>query len=354
MSAGSPVPVIDLSPFRLGDEAAQRQVARAVGRACEEIGFLTIVGHGVPEELACRTDEVARRFFALPAGEKLEIRHGATSSKGYSPLAGEGLSYSLDRAAPADLKESLTIGPVDRPGDDALRQPATARFFSPNLWPRRPPELREAFTAYYRAMEGLADLMAQVFALALDLPADHFRPFIDAHISHLKVVHYPPQDVEPLPGQLRSGEHSDYGSFTLLRLDGPPGLQVRDRERGWSDVPFAPGAFVVNLGDLMAQWTNDRWVSTLHRVVNPPRPAAAMSRLSLVFFHQPNADALITPIPTCCGPGRPARYAPVTSGEHLMTKVAKQKAMGGSVPVAEARATTGDPPAPGPSPADPR
>ncbi len=324
----SPVPVIDIHPFRLGGDADGRRVAREVARACEEIGFLTIVGHGVPEDLARRTDEMARRFFALPLQEKLEIRHGATSSKGYSPVAGEGLSYTLDRAAPADLKESLTIGPVDVPDDPYARRPESSRFTGPNLWPRRPPGLREAFVEYYRAMERLSLTLARIFGVALDVGEDYFLPYIDRHISHLKVVHYPPLAEEPLPGQLRAGEHADYGSFTLLHLDGPPGLQVRDRDGHWADVRAVPDAFVVNLGDLMAQWTNDRWVSTLHRVVNPAGPAAAASRLSLVFFHQPNHDAVISAVPTCCGPDNPPRYAPITSGEHLLTKVAKQKAMG--------------------------
>jgi isopenicillin N synthase-like dioxygenase len=324
---------IDIEPFRTGSEHDKRRVAREVGRACEEIGFLTIVGHGVPEEIARRIDEVARAFFDLPLEEKLEIRHGATSSKGYSPVAGEGLSYSLDKAAPADLKESLTIGPVNMEEDEA-QSPAARPFFSPNLWPRRPPELCAIFTEYYRAMARLSDEMAALFALALALPEDYFRPYVNRHISHLKVVHYPPQVEPPLAGQLRSGEHTDYGSFTLLRLDGPPGLQVRRPDGTWADVSHVPGGFVVNLGDLMAQWTNDRWVSTLHRVVNPERgDSARTGRLSLVFFHQPNYDAVITPIHTCCGADNPPRYGAVTSGEHLLAKVRKQKAMGRSTPV---------------------
>jgi isopenicillin N synthase-like dioxygenase len=258
MPPASPVPVVDIAPFHLGGDADRRRVASEVGHACENFGFLIVVGHGVPDALVAGTDEIARRFFALPLDEKLEIRHGATSSKGYSPVAGEGLSYTLDRAAPADLKESLTIGPVDVPADAVVRRPEGARFFSPNLWPRRPPELREAFTSYYRAMEGLSDTLTRIFAVALDLGEDYFRPYADRHISHLKIVHSPPLEEEPLPGQVRAGEHSDCGSFTLLRLDGPPGLQIRDRDGRWANVGHVPGAFVVNLGDLMAQWTNDR------------------------------------------------------------------------------------------------
>lgn len=123
----------------------------------------------------------------------------------------------------------------------------------------------------------------------------------------------------PKPGQLRVGAHSDYGSLTILATEDRPGsLQVCDASGAWSDVPILPGTFVVNIGDLMARWINDRWISTLHRVVNPPDGAGAESRRqSLVFFHNPNYDAQVACNPTCLVPGAAPKYPPTSSGEHL-------------------------------------
>src|SRR5690606_27722544 len=136
-------------------------------------------------------------------------------------------------------------------------------------------------------------------------------------MSSLVVNHYPALTRPPLPGQMRASAHTDYGTLTIVAPSGATyGLQVMVRGR-WEDVAVTPDAFVVNIGDLMAQWTNDRWVSTLHRVVNPPQPVATQSRrLSLVYFHQPNDDAVVEPIATCVDADHPPRYAPVTAGEH--------------------------------------
>lgn len=135
---------------------------------------------------------------------------------------------------------------------------------------------------------------------------------------------YPPQTSPPLPGQLRRGAHTDFGSLTILYQDAAPGgLQVQTAVGDWRDVPPVGGSFVVNLGDLMAAWTNDRWVSTMHRVVNPSTDVAATRRLSIAFFHQPNFDTIIECIPTCLAPGGRPRYEPVTSGQWLIDKLSK-------------------------------
>jgi isopenicillin N synthase-like dioxygenase len=165
----------------------------------------------------------------------------------------------------------------------------------------------------------------RIFALALDLPERFFADKTDRHISGLRVVHYPDQPSLPLAGQSRAGAHTDYGAVTILRSDDAPGgLEVLSRRGQWAAVAPAPGAFVLNIGDLMMRWTNDRWVSTLHRVANPPPESGACSRrLSLVFFHQPNYDAVIECLPTCTSAANPPRYAPVTSGQHRLAKFLK-------------------------------
>jgi isopenicillin N synthase-like dioxygenase len=224
-----------------------------------------------------------------------------------------------DAAAAGDLNESFMVGPVDPVDPAYATAPAAGQHFAANLWPEQPASLQPVFTRYYRAMSALAQVLMRLFALGLDLEEIFFDSKIDRHISRLRIRNYPAQFTKPLPGQLRAGAHSDYGSLTILATeDKPGGLQVRNAVGEWVDVPVIPGCFVVNLGDLMARWTNDAWMSTLHRVVNPPDDAGAESRrLSLVFFHNPNYDADVTCIPTCLKPGEAPKYPPTTSGEHL-------------------------------------
>jgi isopenicillin N synthase-like dioxygenase len=207
---------------------------------------------------------------------------------------------------------------------------AAGRHFSPNLWPVRPPGLRHVYEAYYRVMDALAIDLMRLFAMALDLPEHYFDSSVDRSISRLRVRNYPAPETTPEPGQLRAGAHSDYGSLTILKTeDRPGGLQVQSSTGEWLDVPHRPGCFVVNIGDMLARWTNDRWVSTLHRVVNPPvEQAAASRRQSLVFFQNPNYDAVVACLPSCTDAGHPPKYPPTTSGEHLREKfLATQQAI---------------------------
>jgi isopenicillin N synthase-like dioxygenase len=315
------VPVIDLAPFASGSAAERQHVARQVDEACTDIGFLVIGGHGISPSLIAEVAAVSRVFFDLPLDEKMEILRPAPDvTRGYIPLEAESVARSQgDATAPGDLNESLMIGPVDARDDPYHRGPAAGKHFHANLWPRRPPDLKDAYVAYYRAMSSLAVSLMRIFALGLALPEDFFDRKIDRHISRLRVRNYPAPDSAPKPGQLRVGPHADYGSLTILRTeDVPGGLQVRNKEGNWVDVPILPDTFVVNIGELMARWTNDRWAATLHRVVNPPAAVAASSRRqSLVFFHNPNYDAEIACLPSCRDAATPPRYPPTTSGEHL-------------------------------------
>jgi len=318
------VPVIDVAPLT-GDEADRRVVAGEIGRACEDIGFFTIVGHGVDAALVRRMDEVSRAFFDLPVADKQRVRRPKPEqSRGYVGLGEENLSYGVGHDT-TDLKEFFAIGPVDVPDEPYYRAPAAYPSFAPNVWPERPAALRAIYTEYYRAMERLAGRLMRAFALALELREDFFHDKTDRHISGIRVINYPDQPEAPAAGQLRAGAHSDYGALTILKAENVPGgLEVLNRTGEWVAVAPVADSFVINLGDLMMHWTNDRWISTLHRVANPPRDAALGSRRqSIVFFYQPNYDALIECLPGCCGPGNPAKHAPVTSGEHRLRKFLK-------------------------------
>ena len=176
------------------------------------------------------------------------------------------------------------------------------------------PEMKDVCAQYYSQMGELARDLLRLSALALELPERFFDDKVDRHIGRLTLRLYPEQMVTPLPGQLRAGAHTDYGTVTILRPgDSIGGLQVADRHGEWHDVPTIPNSFVINQGDLMARWTNDRWISTLHRVVNPPpETLGGNRRLSIVFFHHPNYDTLIECLPTCKNSGETAKYPAVT------------------------------------------
>jgi len=306
------VPDIDLSR---ADRAA---LAAEVDAACRDIGFLLVRGHGIAPDLIGRMHTVSRAFFRLPDSEKrpFQVRNGRIHG-----WTGPRQSYLADTLAPGetrapDWKEGFSIGPVETPPDLTAEE---TRYFGCNLLPARPDGFAEVWEDYFRAMERLAgDLMA-LFAAALRLPDDYFQSRIDRHITGLSAQYYPPQPVAPAPGQLRAGAHTDFGSLTILSTgDDPGGLQVCDRGGVWHDVSAPHDAFVVNIGDLMAQWTNDRWVSTLHRVVNPPRERAHLPRQSIAFFHQPNWHAVVECLPGC---GATPKYAPITSGAHFERKL---------------------------------
>lgn len=321
------VPIIDLGPSLHGIAGERHAVAREIGKACENIGFLMITGHGVPQSLVDEAEGLSREFFALPLEEKmrLAIDDRRSRGRGYRPMGRTQLAKSRGEAAPSDLREQFVSGPDAPAGDPYYERPDVARFFPPNAWPERLPGLSTAFGAYYKACSGVARNLMQLFALALGLPEQFFDDKIDRHITQLVSACYPRQTTAPEPGQLRAGAHTDFGSLTLLATDGSPGgLQVMMPDGEWQDIVPVNGAFIVNIGDLMAQWTNDRWRSTLHRVVNPPHAVAgSSSRHSLVFFHQPNCDAWIECLPSCIAPGEAPKYAPITSGAHLLGQLAK-------------------------------
>lgn len=321
------IPVVDLGPVAPGDEAAARDVAAAVDRACRDLGFIVVVGHGVAQEVIDAAHRTSRAFFDLDLAVRERYQAPPGGFVGYRGLGAEGLSYSLDRDAAPDLKEAYTVGRIER-GDEPYFTSELGRMYMPDpLWPAEVPGFAESWTAFYRAMDRLSWRLMRLFAVALDLPVDFFDDKIDRNISCVRALNYPDLSAPPLPGQLRAGAHTDYGSLTLLSMDDAPGgLEVQRRDGSWAPVHVPRDAFVMNVGDLMAQWTNDRWNSSMHRVAAPPPDASGSTRRqSVVFFHQPNYDAEVVPLPSCSGPDRPPRYAPTTSGEHLFMKMTKAK-----------------------------
>ena len=315
-------PVVDISTFAGGSLSSRRLLAARVDEVCRATGFLAIVGHGVAPQLIADVQATAKGFFDLPLEKKLAAKMPyAGYPYGYAPLQAEALAGSLGDQTPPDLKESFSIGPPERALQDSESPDLDFRF-APNLWPAEPIQFKEVWSRYYGTMSELAARLMQIFAAALNLPEDFFADKIDQHCSAMRALNYPDDVAAPLPGQLRAGAHTDYGSVTILLSDPDPGgLEIYVPEGEWFAVPSVPGAFIVNIGDLMARWTNDRWVSTLHRVICPPADEpGSQRRQSIAFFHQPNWDAEIVCLPTCLADGEMAKYPPVTSGAHLREK----------------------------------
>ncbi len=304
MNGQATIPIIDISAFTAGDPASSDAVVDAVRGACEDIGFFVVTGHGVPDALIARMYDISRAFFDLPPGEKDRVAETGAVRGGlmHFGFEAERLAGTRGEATPGDLKESLDHGP----------------HFWGDAWPTEPPGLEAVWHDYYRALSGLAGDIRHIFTAAIGLPAADLEDKFDDHMSTLRVLDYPDTGVAPLSGQLRAGAHTDYGVLTILRSeDKPGGLQVLNRAGAWFDVPAVADGFVVNIGDAMMRWTNDRWISTLHRVVNPPPDAqGSCRRQSIAYFHNPNRDAVIECLPPFHGPDDPPRHAPITYGDY--------------------------------------
>lgn len=315
-------PVFDLGRFERASGAERTRLGHEVDAICRETGFLAISSHAVPKQTIDGVWNAARTFFDLPQETKDKVRAPFPGYPyGYLGTGTEALAKSKGQETPPDLKESFNGGPLAVP--PGLDDPEALSFcYAATIWPEKPDGFRAAWSAYYAVMEDLAARIMRVFAVALDLPENHFDAYIDRPISALRALNYPHPTVPPKPGQLRAGAHTDYGSLTILLPQAASGgLEILAPDGNWRSVPPVDGAFVINIGDLMALWTNDRWVSTLHRVVNPsPDAAGSTRRQSLAFFHQPNWDAEIACLESCLPAGGIPKYEPVRSGPYLMSK----------------------------------
>ncbi|MCX8570672.1 isopenicillin N synthase family dioxygenase [Aminobacter sp. MET-1] len=320
--AGGQFPVFDLGNFERADPGERQRLGAEVDAICRSTGFLAITNHGVPQTVIDAVWTKARDFFDLAPEDKQKSKAPYKGYPyGYLGPELEALARSRDVDSPPDLKESFNGGPQRVP-EGMTDKDALAFCYAPTIWPGAPEGFVDAWKAYYQALEDLAGRVMRLFAVALKLPEVYFERFIDAPISALRALNYPEQTVPPKPGQLRAGAHTDYGSLTiLLPQAGSRGLELITPDGNWTAVPPVAGAFIINIGDLMALWTNDRWVSTMHRVVNPsPEDGGMDRRQSLAFFHQPNWDAEIVCLEQCLASGETPKYQPVFSGPYLMGK----------------------------------
>jgi len=305
--AGGRVPVVDIGPLLDGSDPMS--VAAQIHATFRDVGFMYIRNHGIGEDLRAGMLRRAREFFALPDAVKqaLHIERSGRAFRGYIPLSAE----NLDPEVSIDLKEAYDLGAEAE--DDSLP------FFGPNPWPPGWEEGRREVMAYHDRVLDLARHLFRGVALGLGLEAGHFEPMLRRPITVLRLQHYPPQPAEPEPGTTGCGAHTDYGSLTILGQDGNGGLQVRDRNGEWVDVPPLEGAFIVNIGDLMEVLTGGLYTATLHRVVN----THGRRRYSFPFFVDSDYDAVISPIPALAGSCGKGEERQVTCGEHKFSKYLK-------------------------------
>jgi isopenicillin N synthase-like dioxygenase len=294
-----------------------------IDAACRNVGFFQILGHGVPAELMDSVLDVADRFFGQPLPEKMSWASGAPEiERGYSAKGTEGLAYTLDLEQPPDLFEAFTIGREGLPDDPAFHTDRH-EFFAPNIWPTTPPDMRPTLMEYWGHAQRVVHRLTSLMATALGLDDGYFEPFTDKAVEALRINYFEghPGDTA-LPNQFGIGPHTDYGIVTVLLADQEPALQAYTKDEEWRYVVPLPGALVVNIGDLMSRWTNDRWRSTLHRVTPVlSTDNSVRRRRSVPFFHEGNFDALVTCLPTCTDADNPARYRPITGGDHVLAKV---------------------------------
>ena len=303
------LPIIDLTGFQTASDAEFESLAEKLGQACRESGFFYIVGHGVDRQLQERMFCEAQTFFSRPDAEKNQLnKQFSNANRGYEPIGNQ----TLEAGAPPDLKEGFYIGLEH--GDDHPMVQAERFNYGKNQWPEEANDFKETAMTYIESLASLAETLMSLIAVSLKLPKDFFQSFCTDPLMTLRLLHYPPQPVSALPNEKGCGAHTDFGGLTLLLQDENGGLQVWGHEQNtWLDATPIPGSYVVNLGDMIARWTNDHYRSTLHRVINK----SGTERYSIPFFFSGHPDHEVRCIPTCLAEGDVPKYPPITVEAHI-------------------------------------
>ena len=307
------IPIVSLAPWFAGGTNEQVEVANRINSICRNVGFMYISDHGIPESMLQSVFDAAQQFFAFSDDEKADVHYSKSSyHRGYIPLGGE----STDPAAKADQKEAFDCGLIYTV-DEAKYPDAAVRAMTPNLWPKSIPRFRDDVERYLDSVTCLARTLFTIWAVGFGMPRNFFEEKIDSPIAQLRLLHYPCADGPVDLDYLGIGTHCDYECLTILAQDDVGGLQVKNSIGQWVEAPPIKGTFVVNIGEMMARWTNDIFVATPHRVINRSRRA----RYSIPFFFATNYDTAISCLPTCVMPNCPARYEPVVAGQYLAKRL---------------------------------
>ena len=301
----SRIPIIDVASFLAGEPGSALALAGQITRTCLDTGFLVITNHGVPQQIIDRAFAAAAGFFALDEASKLALKVGAENI-GYLPYGGQTVRTStVHRNTKPNYSELFYVTTPDPASGEGDR----------NKWPAGMDEFKAAVVTYFKTMRTLAHRMLPAFALALDLPEDYFEADFTEPSSTVRLIEYAPQ-LEDEADLFGFAPHTDGSFITFLPRSRYPGLAVRGKSGEWITPPNVPGTFVVNTGEMLAHYSNDRFVPTLHRVINrnPDK------RHAMPFFYGPNRHRVISCVPTCVSESNPARYQPSTSFERNAIK----------------------------------
>ncbi|KAM7191410.1 hypothetical protein V8F20_009337 [Naviculisporaceae sp. PSN 640] len=320
------IPLIDFSKFLDGDETQKLETAKAILHGFQTAGFIYLSNIPIAPQTRKHVFDTSAKFFKLPIDTKLS--HGWTTpeaNRGYSAPGREKVTQLTDvnevekiRSQAPDIKESFEIGREDEPGH-------------PNQWPAEEGELigfKSTMTDFFAQCKALHTEVMRAIAVGMGIDPNFFDGFVDVGDNTLRLLHYPAVDKKVFqvnPGQVRAGEHSDYGSITLLFQDAAGGLQVKSPNGQFVDATPIEGTCVVNAGDLLARWSNDTIKSTIHRVVEPPSKSEGdihPPRYSIAYFCNPNFKDHIEAIPGTYATEAEKKYDGINSGQYLVQRLA--------------------------------
>lgn len=286
--------------------------------AGHRVGFFQIVHHGIDESLRQRALAQMDAFFSLDLPLKESVVPGDGTYRGYSGRRSESFAYTVGDIRPADLVEAFVMGSDDL----SQRGGSDLHGHRPNVWPEGVANFRDDVSRYYEAVRRLSEELADMAAAALGLPHDFFQRKVDHAVVTMRMNWYQRHDGDPVldDEQMALGAHTDYGILTVLLADPGPGLQILSDDSEWVDVTPLDGAFIVNIGDALAVWTNNFWKSTVHRVV-PTMPVGGQARRSIALFQDGNFETPLQTLDQFVDADHPRRYEPTTLGQHVTDKI---------------------------------
>ena len=301
----SMIPIIDFDGFYSNDRSRRREIVDAVDRCASQIGFMYVKNLSVTNDLRQRAFQSSEKFFNLSSKEKQSfIYEGSDTNHGYQGFASE----RLDHSKPVDLKEAYTMRDIPLSIAEGRRWPSDS--------------YRDIAVELFKKSLADANVIMEAFAEALDLPLDFFRKCHNGEVITLRYLHYPLNDLEPREGQLGAGEHTDYGTVTLLYQDDVGGLEVKGADGIWHQANYIPDTVIINTGDLMARWTNQKYCSTLHRVrARTQTEANKTDRYSIAFFADPDTETPISVLPSCQSFSEPPKFLDTTAGEYIQERI---------------------------------
>lgn len=301
------IPVVDLSEFLSGDPRLKQKFVQELGKAYEEVGFVAVKNHGIPDSLIADLYKYVQQFFALPTDKKLNYeKKELAGQRGYTSF---GREHAKGFDAP-DLKEFFQFGQKVEDNDPVKDE------YPENVTVNEVPEFTPTLQKAYRSFEKSGKALLQAIALYLGLDEHYFDNYVHNGNSILRAIHYPPITSEP-KSAIRAEQHEDINLITLLVGASADGLQILTRQNEWVGVTSLPEQIVVNVGDMLQRLTNNKLRSTTHRVVNPPRELWGTSRFSIPFFLHPKSEMSLASLDSCIDAKHPKAYEDATAGEYL-------------------------------------